>query len=604
MIMSTFNDNSHNDNGHTLDGAQLSVLNTRFEGVAKKMSNTLLRTGRSGVLNRARDFSCCIVTHKNELLSSAESLPIHVLSGPDIMAATMKEYHPTLKRGDAFLHNSPYHGCSHAADHTILLPVIDEEGRHHFTVLAKAHQADIGNSVPTTYHGNAKDVYEEGALIFPATKVQENYEPIADIVRLCQMRIRVPDQWHGDFLAMLGAARIGEQEILKLADEFGWNMLHSFEQQWFDYSESRMENALMKLNKGKTTASSTHDAMEGTHGEPVRIQSTVETDPKKGHISIDLTDNPDCLPCGLNVSEACVRTSAMIGVFNSVDHTVPKNAGSFRRIHINLRENCVVGIPQHPTSCSAATTNISDRVANAVQLAISMISPGFGMAEIGANLPPSRGVFSGVDPRTKKPFINQVFLGSSGGGASANSDGWFHYSHAGNGGMGFIDSVELAELYQPIRVDYREIVPDSEGAGCYKGTPSKRIKFSALEGSDVKVAYVTDGIKNTPQGAAGGMSSQGASQYLINQDGTHSMLGNSEVTELTPGKTLVSTTCGGGGYGNPFTRDPERVAEDVREGWISPKRAKSVYGVSLDKNDQVDLKETSLLRVSVTTSLD
>ncbi|HYC15132.1 MAG TPA: hydantoinase B/oxoprolinase family protein, partial [Stellaceae bacterium] len=92
------------------DGVRLAILNKRFESVVRKMANTLLRTGRSGVLNTARDFSCCIVTAENELLTAAECYPIHVLRGADMMAQTMKRFHPALRRGDAFLHNSPYHG--------------------------------------------------------------------------------------------------------------------------------------------------------------------------------------------------------------------------------------------------------------------------------------------------------------------------------------------------------------------------------------------------------------------------------------------------------------------------------------------------------------
>jgi N-methylhydantoinase B len=84
----------------------------------------------------------------------------------------------------------------------------------------------------------ARDVYEEGALIFPAVKVQENYETNMDIVRMCQLRIRVPEQWWGDFLAMVGAARIGEREMLALGGEIGWDALDSFTRQWFDYSEA------------------------------------------------------------------------------------------------------------------------------------------------------------------------------------------------------------------------------------------------------------------------------------------------------------------------------------------------------------------------------
>ena len=113
-----------------LDPVTLAVLNKRFEAVTTKMANTLLRTGRSGVLNLARDFSTSIVTRDCELLAGAESLPIHHLSGADLMARAMMDLHPVLTRGDAYLHNSPYHGCSHPADHTILVPqAIRRRGR-------------------------------------------------------------------------------------------------------------------------------------------------------------------------------------------------------------------------------------------------------------------------------------------------------------------------------------------------------------------------------------------------------------------------------------------------------------------------------------------
>ena len=128
----------------TSDGARMAILSNRLEAIARRMQNTLFRTGRSGVLNTAHDFSCVILTADCRLLSAAESLPIHVMIGPDIMAREVKAHHPELKRGDAFLHNSPYHGNSHAADHCTIVPVIDDEGVHRLTVLAKAHQADCG----------------------------------------------------------------------------------------------------------------------------------------------------------------------------------------------------------------------------------------------------------------------------------------------------------------------------------------------------------------------------------------------------------------------------------------------------------------------------
>ena len=120
-----------------MQGVQLAIFHNRLEGIARKMANTLLRTGRSGVLNIARDFSCCIVTANCELLAAAESLPIHVLSGPDMMCRWLTEFHPILRTGDAFLHNSPYHGNSHAADHVLMVPVVDAGGVHRFTMVVK-----------------------------------------------------------------------------------------------------------------------------------------------------------------------------------------------------------------------------------------------------------------------------------------------------------------------------------------------------------------------------------------------------------------------------------------------------------------------------------
>ena len=514
-----------------IDGVQLALLSNRLEGISRKMGNTLVRTGRSGVLNIARDLSCCIVNADDELVSVAESLPIHVLSGPDMMAATMKAYHPELKRGDAFLHNSPYHGCSHPADHTILVPVIDDDGVHRFTVLAKAHQADIGNSIPTTYHGMARDVYEEGALIFPAVKVQENNQTNMDIVRMCQLRIRVPEQWWGDFLAMLGAARIGEREMLALGEEIGWDALDSFTRQWFDYSEARMAAAVGELPAGTATRQSTHDAIPGIPDEGITITSKVTVDPDAGKVTVDLRDNPDALPCGLNLSEACARTAAMVGVFNSIDHTVPKNAGSFRRIEVMLREGSVCGIPQHPTSCSVATTNVADRVSNPTQAAIAEIADGMGLAECGCVIPPAAGIISGIDPETNAPYVNQVFLGFTGGAGGPRADCWQTIAHVGNGGLCYQDSIELDELRHPIYVHARMFEADTEGAGRFCGARSAYAEFGPRVGS-MDVAYVSDGGINGPQGVRGGLGGATASQFKLTRNGDREELPNCPVVNL------------------------------------------------------------------------
>jgi N-methylhydantoinase B len=583
-----------------LDAVTLAVLSKRFDAVTTKMANTLFRTGRSGVLNVAKDFSTSVVTRDCELLTGAETLPIHVLSGADLMARSMMDLHPELRRGDAFLHNSPYHGCSHPADHTILVPVIDEHGEHHFTVWVKAHQADCGNSQPTTYMGDARDVYEEGALIFPAVKVQEDYEELTDIVRMCEMRIRVPEQWRGDFLAMMGAARIGEREILAMGAEYGWDTLHAFTAEWFDYSEKVMRAAIERMPSGQASAVSVHDPVPGTPDEGIPIKVTVTVDAEDARIEVDLTENPDTFPCGLNLSEACARTAAMIGIFNSVEDDVPTNAGSFRRIEVRIRDGSVAGGGKHPTSMSVATTNLADRVTNPVQRAFSLIADGVGLAECGPFFPASMGVISGRDPRNgDAPFVNQLFMLSTGGAAAAKADAWLTICHAGNGGLCFIDSVELDELHFPILVTARRLVADTEGAGRTVGAPSGLCEYGPISERELEVAYIADGSVNNAKGTLGGHDGARIRNHRRRADGELEPLPTCATIVLAPGETVVSYTSGGGGYGPPRERPAEKVRRDVAEGRVTSERAREVYGVVLDADGAVDEDATARRRADL-----
>jgi N-methylhydantoinase B len=576
-------------NGRQHDGVQTAILSSRIDAVARKMQNTLFRTARSGILNTAHDFSCVILTADCRLLAAAESLPVHTLIGPDIMCRFVKQYHPNLRRGDCFLHNSPYEGNSHAADHCMIVPVVDDDGVLRFFVLAKAHQADCGNSRPTTYMGDVVDVYEEGALIFSATKVQENYRDNEDIIRMCRARIRVPDQWWGDYLAGLGSVRIGERELLTLGREIGWEALENYAEAWFDYSEQRMADAIRRLPAGKVTVESAHDPFPGVpNGIPVKIH--VEVDSNQGKVTIDLRDNPDCQPCGLNLTEACATSSAMVGVYNAIlDHSVPANAGSFRRLQVILRENCVVGIPQHPFSCSVSTTNLADRIANPVQRALAEIAPGFGMAETGPVMPPAMGVISGRDPRNQEePFVNQVHIGITGGAGTAVTDGFLSIIHVGNAGMCRIDTLEVDELHHPIFIKSRYLLPDTEGPGQFRGAPSIRAEFGPIDGCNMKVMYTADGTVNPAQGARLGGSGARSKAEKREKDGSVTALPACYGVPLSAGECVISSSAGGGGYGSPFDRDPVRVLHDLREGWISPERARSVYGLVTSGNADAD----------------
>lgn len=580
------------------DPVALAVITSRIQGIVRRMTNTLFRTARSSVLNTARDFSCCIVTREHEMLACAESLPIHVMSGPDMVSAATARLHPEARAGDAYLHNSPYHGNSHAGDHCILVPIVDADGEHHMTALIKAHMADIGNSEPTTLWAAARDVYNEAALIFPGIKVQSDYRDVPDIIEMCRTRIRVPDVWYADYSGMIGAARIGEREITSLGEELGWDRLHAYTSAWFDYSEQMMAAAITRMPAGRSVAENQHDPVPEAgieDGVPIRVSVTV--DPREARIEVDLRDNPDCLPCGINLTEATSRTAAMIGVFNSLPVRVPTNAGSFRRLDLLLRENCVAGIPVHPASCSTATTGVADRVANATQRAIAELSDGFGMAETGT-LSAAVADISGRDPRHRDaPFVNLMILGLTGGAGHSRGDGWLVSGEVGDGGLMMRDSTEVDELLYPIVIWADRIVADSGGPGRFRGAPACYVEYGPAD-TEITAMWSTDGYVHAAIGARAGHPGAPARQFLRRADGSVEPLPGWGELRLAPGDTVFASSAAGAGYGPAWERNVGRVAHDVLEGWVSAEQASAAYGVVLE-DGEVDQAATAALRAEL-----
>jgi N-methylhydantoinase B len=575
------------------DPVKLSVLANAFDGIVREMTSGLLRSARSSVINTARDFSCAVLTADNQLLAAAEGVPVHVFgAGP--LGEDMVELHDDIREGDAFLHNDPYMGNSHAADHVILVPIFIQ-GRHLFTAVTKAHQADCGNSLPTTFFATARDVYEEGALIFPCVRVQRDHKDIDDIIRMCRSRIRVPDQWYGDYLASVGASRIAERRIHELAEKFGVDDLVDFVDAWFDYSERLTASAIETLPEYVLHGTSTHDPFPGTGPDGVHLQATLEVRPKQGKIVIDLRDNPDNLPNGLNLTKATATGAALAGILSGIPENLPSNAGTFRRVEVLLRDGCAVGVPKHPYSCSSGTTNLADRVVNIVQAAFSQIDDGYGTAEGAAGQAPAKSVISGIDERNGNAYVNQILVGGVGGPATPYVDGWPTYQRPVCGALLYHDSVEVDEQRYPILVHERTLVADSGGAGRQRGGLATRVTMEPRAES-VTLTYGIEGKINPPKGVRGGHDGAEPSTWV--EDLTTGERREIPVVgryDLQAGEKVVSITPGGGGYGDPLERDVLAVLDDYRESRVTLEAAAAHYGVII-ADGTVDEQATAKAR--------
>lgn len=589
------------------DPVLASVMSNRFEAIVREMTNTVLRAARSAIVSNGRDFSCAIISGSNELIAVADGLPVHTFN-THMQAANIRRYHPDFAEGDAYIDNDPYSGNTHPADQAVLVPVF-VDGEHLFTACAKAHQADIGNSIPTTYHPFAKDVYEEGALIFTCMRLQRDYVTVDDVMRMAMRRIRVPEQWRGDLLATLGAARIAEERLKALCREYGAEAVKAFTKEWLDYSEDVMAARIATLPKATLRGSGAHDPVPGVLPNGIPINAHIEIDPDNRLITVDLRDNPDCVKAGFNQSEATAVSNSMAGIYHSLGVGIPRNSGAFRRLRVLLRENCVVGIPRFPASCSIATTNVGDRLVNVVQSAFAKLGDGYGLGEGGVSMGVNLAVISGGDYRFgNKPYVSQMTLGTNGGPASSSADGWGTYGIPCAAGLTYRDSVEFNESKFPMQIDYLRFVAGSGGAGRHRGGLAVDIKYHVRKG-EMTVATNSDGQHFAAAGVNGGEAGSLGVSNVISESGEALRIQGFGVVVIRKGEAIQGTTNGGGGYGDPTQRQASLVLEDVLEMRETTERASAIYKVALKGNLsegtlEIDVGATESLRKQVSPSCE
>ena len=563
----------------SFDPVLLAVLSNRFESIIREMTNTVMKASRSSVIKNARDMSCGILTYDHRLVSVEEALPIHV-TALELTTEPITRLFDDIKDGDAFINNSPFFGGTHHADLTLCVPVFfDSEPL--FWTLARSHHADMGAPEPTTYLPYAANIYQEG-LHFPCVRIQENGKDKPDLIRMGHQKIRVSNIWYGDYRAQVGACRTAERRLKELIGKYGVATIKAFIEAWMDYGERRAIEAIRKLPGGTYSYQVSHDPVPRVAEEGIPIKATVTIDNVEGLITVDIRDNPDCVQGGFNVSEACAVASCRIGVFYNLDSTIPHNHGSASRVVALIREGCVVGGPKHPIGTSCATSNVNERLANAVSCAFSGLGEPYGMGEGGGNFSAALGVVSGVDSRTAQPvdYITQLMMALSGGPGSFGYDGWLTYECSVGNGIMVIDSIEVDEAMYPILVEERRVVPDSIGFGQWNGAPAVGGTYRSLTGGMV-VAYVGDGGTFPAKGVLGGKPGAASGSWKRHADGKLERLPDFHQETIKLGEAVGYRSCAGGGYGDPAKRDSEAVVRDVNRQWLTPSRARADFGVAV-----------------------
>ena len=582
----------------SIDPFLIAVLSSRFEAIMREMTNTIIRTSRSAIIKSARDFSVGLLTFNHRMISVEDGLPIHI-SALDLSPRSVAKLFDDIAEGDAFFNNCPFLGATHHADLDVMVPVYCD-GEPMFWVLARCHHADIGAPLPTTYLPYAATIQEEG-VHFPCVRVQQDFTDKADIIRIGLMKIRASSVWYGDYKAQIGACRVAERRLKSLAERYGLDTLRAFIEAWMDYGRRRATAAIKELPAGTWSYQTRHDPVPGVADDGVPVNVTVEVDPDEGMITVDARDNMDCVPGGINLSEATATAACRIGVFVNLDPTIPHNDGSASRIKVLLRDGCVVGRPRYPVGTSIATSNVNDRLITAVQCCFAQMGEPHGLAEGGYVITSGSAVVSGVDTRRgSRPYINQIIVGYSAGPALHGYDGWLTYNGANSCGMLQLDSVEVDESMYPMLLEERQIARDSPGGGQWDGAPAMTGVYRPTTG-EMSVMYTCDGDETPAQGVLGGRQGAPSSTSKRLEDGQWVRLPAFHQEICQPTQAIRFVTGGGGGYGDPLLRDPERVARSVNRSWMTAVHAEKVYGVVVkptanDYEVEVDAERTTALR--------
>lgn len=580
-----------------LDMFTMVVLRRRFESIIREMSNTLAKTGRSGVLNTALDFSCAVTDASFQSVSSGQGLPVHTGAVHLIPKAVADKFGDAVFAGDCFANNSSYHGNTHCADLTLCSPVF-HDGEIVFWSVARAHFSDMGFPTPDTYAPLARDYYAEG-LMLPCVRIQRGNRDVPEVVDICKANIRAPEQFYGDYLATLGAVRTGERRAREICEEFGIDVVKAFLVRFQDYAERMARAAIRTLPKATVSKEAFHDSVLADYPDGIPVRATVSIDPDAETIEIDLRDNVDNLPLGINMNEATILACCSTAVMNILGNDVPKCSGAFRRIEVLMREGSAIGIPRFPAATCASTTNLAHVLIEHIQSMFADVREGLGTAYATIGHPASAPVVSGVDSRFGgRPFVNQILLGYWGGPASHGHDGWLTYGSGTTQGMLWQSSIEVVESQQPVLVERIEVREDSHGPGTWVGGGGASCVLRARK--DTLRFVCNSGARDfPPPGTAGGRPGAPNLAWRRTAEGQLIELPIFFDVEIAPGEALVSEGCGGGGYGEPARRDPEAVLSSVRKGLTSIEGARRDYGVAIasDGNSfEIDASETSRLR--------
>ena len=566
-----------------LDRIDFELFKSALFAAADEMAVTVCRTTYSGVLRDNMDFSTSIADSHGEVVAQGLTLPMHLGSVRTALAAVLARYEPDVREGDVLVLNDPFEGGMHLPDIFMFKPVFVDGERAGFACCT-AHQTDIGGRVPGSNAADSTEIYQEGLRI-PPVKLVEGGVPNDTLWRMIERNVRVPVQVFGDLRAQLAACEIGEREIRAQVARYGLRAVGAMMREMLDYTERMTRAALRCLPDGEYDFEDWIDDDGVDFGQPIRLFVTVR---KLGdRIAFDWSGSSPQVRGAINATLSVTRATSFTAIRSILPPDIPNNDGTFRAVEVTAPPGSIANM-ELPGACAARGLT-GFRMLDCAFGALAKMAPDkVCAASDGGNV----GISVGGYRADRTPFIYVDFTCGTWGGRPF-SDGL-----EGNSNLlanMAAQSAEVSELENPVEILGNELVTDACGAGRFRGgAPFYRDYRMSEEEAVVQVR--SDRQTHRPYGLYGGRPGA-PGEVVLNPGGEERTLPSKVTMTCRRGDVVRWVLPGGGGWGDPLEREPERVLRDVRNELVSPAAAERDYGVIVDTERwSVDEAATARLR--------
>lgn len=556
------------------DQITAQVVREYLESVSTEMSRIMERTAVHPLFSECHDYSTGVFYYGSgevTLMARATAIPVHIFASVLSVEALLAFFRDDLHEGDVVILNDPYFGGTHSADWTVMKPIFLSTGGMLFPSV-RAHMADSGGPLPANYNPLARDVWQEAFRISPI-KIVERGRIREDVRELLLANTRIPEVLEGDLRAMIAACDVAEERIKQLLRKYGEAVVESSVAIALDYAERRFRAEIASWPDGEYVgvAHLDHDSA-GNHD--IEVRTTLVVDGSSLHF--DFSGSSPQSPGFINSPFGNTASWAYTALCAVISEDIPINSGIFRAVTMYAPEGTIVN-PLPPSPVMATTGRIGSEIGVSVMKALEQIVPeAAGNVGFGGTLCTTYG----WDDRYEEFFVT-IEYGSNLTSASAakGTDGWGGWP-APFSTLVF-NNIEMLEIQFPFLYHQYEYTTDTAAPGEWRGVPAFAMKREAR--SEQYVNSLVVGVRHRTPGWVGGAEGI-PNRIVLDYGGPEERPVEEAVTRvrIPPGHFIASLKSGGGGWGDPFARDPARVRDDVLDEIYTVGFVEREFGVVID----------------------